>query len=132
MRSKNREVRSQDVHDAAQPSGGKAEAFRARDLVPAACLLAAGLLALLLSSIWSNATDDTFVVVTPPGWTQGRTIALVRSVNGTLVRGGNFGNVVFASSTDAAFPARLRAAGAWLVEPAPLAPGCSETVEALS
>ncbi|TCU57552.1 hypothetical protein EDF58_105393 [Novosphingobium sp. PhB57] len=127
LRSSYVEVRSQDVHDTARPFKLEGEAFRVRDLLPALSLLGAGLLALLVASIWSDATDDKFVVITPPGWSQGRTVALVRGMDGTLVRTGNFANVVFAASADPAFAARARAAGAWLVAPAPLAAGCTDS-----
>lgn len=122
MRSSCHELQSREIQGATGPSGA---GFRLRDFLPAAALLVAGLVALSLASIWSEATDDKFVVVTPPGWSAGRTIALVRSADGRLVRAGNFANVVFASSSDPQFASRLRAAGAWLVESAPLAPGCS-------
>lgn len=125
MRSSYRELRSREFQDTAPPFSAKGEGFRLRDLLPAAVLLACGLVALSVASIWSEATDDKFVVVAPPGWSLGRTIALVRSGDGRLVRTGNFANVVFASSSDPHFAARLRAAGAWLVESAPLVPGCS-------
>jgi len=125
LRSSYRELRSREFQDTALPFSTKSERFRLRDLLPAAVLLACGLVALSAASIWSEATDDKFVVVAPPGWSLGRTIALVRAGDGRLVRTGNFANVVFASSSDPRFAARLRAAGAWLVESAPLAPGCS-------
>lgn len=114
----------QDLEDTARPSGPSGSSFRVRDLVPAACLLAVGLMALLLASIRSDAAPGKFVVVAPPGWSLGRTVALVRAGDGRLLGTGNFANVVFAASSDSSFAARLRAAGAWLVEPAPLAPGC--------
>lgn len=119
----------QDVHVAPRPFERPSKlsdgAFRARDLLPAACLLGLGLLTLFIASIWNDATDDKFVVVTPFGWSQGRTVALVRAMDGTVVRAGNFDNVVFAASPDPAFAGRLRRAGAWLAQPAPLAPGCA-------
>ncbi len=125
LRSSYRELRSREFQDTAKPFGAKSQVFRLRDLVPAALLLACGLIALSVASLWSEANEDKFVVVAPPGWSLGRTIALVRSGDGRLVRTGNFANVVFASSSDPHFAAHLRAAGAWLVESVPLAPGCS-------
>ena len=118
-------MQTQDVHGPARPFTLKDAAFQARDLVPAACLLGPGLLTLFIASIWNGASDDKFLVMTPPGWSQGRTVALVRAMDGTLVRAGNFDNVVFAASPDPAFADRLRQGGAWLAQPAPLAPGCA-------
>ncbi|TCM35249.1 hypothetical protein EDF59_11689 [Novosphingobium sp. ST904] len=119
----------QELHGAAAPGALDKQAFRLRDLVPAAVLLASGLTALLVASVWSDAADGKYIVVAPTDWSLSRTIGLVRSADGRLLQRARIPNVIFASSASPDFASHLRAAGAWLVEPAPLPPGCSISEE---
>ncbi|MGA0541319.1 hypothetical protein [Neotabrizicola sp. VNH66] len=102
-------------------AGGR---IRIRDLLPAGGLLCAGLAGLAAASLQGVAGNGAWLVVAPPGYSLPETIGMVGAADGGLIDTGRFGNIVIAASAEPGFSDRLRAAGAWLVVPAPVTLGC--------
>ncbi len=90
-------------------------------LIPAGLMLFAGLGGLAFASLLADGVEGQFVVVSPP-WQAA--VHLVTRADGALLAGGGFSNVIVAASDRPGFADDLRAAGAWLVFPAPRALGC--------
>lgn len=90
-------------------------------LIPAGLMLFAGLGGLAFASLLADGVEGQFVVVSPP-WQAA--VHLVTRADGALLAGGGFRNVIVAASDRPGFADDLRAAGAWLVFPAPRALGC--------
>ena len=93
------------------------------EFIPAAALLAVGLVGLLGAYLWDGPATGQYLVIAAPWSNSGRAIDAVRRADGGLVRAGAFGLIVAASS-HVDFARRLRAAGPWLVLPSPFAVGC--------
>lgn len=108
----------------AGPPAADREDGRLRDLVPAAGMLVAGLLALLVAFLFSAEDRGQYVVVASPWATPGETVRKITAAGGGLMDMGGFSNIVLAASTDPDFAPAMRADGAWLVIPLPRLTGC--------
>ena len=95
-----------------------------REIMPAAGLLAALLLGLMIATFSQGGVVDRYIVIASPGSGTGETIRLIGEAKGGLQQFTRFPNVIIASSGAPDFPERLREAGAWLVLPSPMATGC--------
>lgn len=93
-------------------------------LLPALALLLAGLAGLGWASVPPARPGDQVVVITPPGTSQIRTLAVVASAHGALVAPGRFANIAIATSPRADFAAALRREGVWFVFASPRLAGC--------
>lgn len=95
-----------------------------RDYVPAIGLLVVGLGGLTVGNLLATPVPGHYLVMTPPGMTRFEILDLVFRAHGGLVGIGGLPNIATAVSDDPAFPAALRAEGAWLVLPSPRLIGC--------
>ncbi len=95
-----------------------------RDFLPAAILLAIGLVGLLAASLSGDGRAGQYLVIGAPWAGYGRTVQAIRGADGALAGVGGFGNIAIATSSRRDFAARARQAGAWLVLPSPRLVGC--------
>ncbi|HEY0269944.1 MAG TPA: hypothetical protein VGC10_03035 [Sphingomonas sp.] len=106
------------------PPAAARDGVAARDLAPAAALLVAGLIGLLMASLSGSGRSGQYLVIAAPWSSLGQTINLIRFADGGLVEAGRFQNIAIAGSSHADFAERARDAGAWLVVPSPKIAGC--------
>lgn len=95
-----------------------------RDFLPAAGLLAAGLVGLTASWLLSGTQSGQYLVVTAPTSTLVDSVNLVTHTGGRLAATSSLPNVVIAGSSQADFAASMRKAGAWLAVSVPAVAGC--------
>ena len=97
--------------------------FSLRDMMPAMLMVALGLPALAVVSLWPG-TPGQYVVLGPPWAGTGEVLRIVGESGGALIELGGVGNLLIAGSASPSFPTTARKAGAWLVLPAPRRAGC--------
>ncbi|GLK44666.1 MULTISPECIES: hypothetical protein [Novosphingobium] len=95
-----------------------------RDFLPAAALLAAGLVGLTASWLLSGTQSGQYLVVMAPTSSLVDSVNLVTRNGGRLAATSSLPNVVIAGSSQAHFAASLRQAGAWLAVSVPAVAGC--------
>lgn len=95
-----------------------------RDFLPAAGLLAAGLMGLTASWMLSGTQSGQYLVVTAPSSSLVDSVNLVTRTGGRLAATSSLPNVVIAGSSQTHFAASLRKAGAWLAVSVPAVAGC--------
>jgi len=97
---------------------------RQRSLLPALALMAVGT-AWVCALTLSPRAGEAVAALFPPGTAQDQALSAAAGAGSAeIVALGNWSPVVLVRSDDPALPARLRAAGAWLVVRAPAAAGC--------
>ncbi|WP_233352016.1 hypothetical protein [Hyphomonas neptunium] len=87
-------------------------------------LMLTGLVALQIATFSTGSTRGQYLVIAPPGASQGEAIGIIGQARGGLQDITRFPNVVIASSSAPDFPEKLHEAGAWIVLPAPVKSGC--------
>jgi hypothetical protein len=95
-----------------------------RDLAPAAVLLVAGLLGLIVASLSAGERNGQYLVIAAPWSGFGQTMRLIMAAEGSFIEAGSFGNIAIAASAHPDFETHARNAGAWLVFPSPRLAGC--------
>lgn len=90
--------------------------------------LVLGLLGFCIAYLVTDSAEGQFIVVGPPLDGFAATVEIISKAEGALIAAGGVGNVLIAASDRADFPDRLRAAGAWMVLPAPKALGCEAPI----
>ncbi|EZP68939.1 hypothetical protein NRB_12210 [Novosphingobium sp. 11B] len=95
-----------------------------RDFLPAAGLLAAGLVGLTAGWLLSGTQSGQYLVVMAPTSSLVDSVNLVTRTGGRLAATSSLPNVVIAGSSQAHFAASLRKAGAWLAVSVPAVAGC--------
>lgn len=95
-----------------------------RDILPAAGLLVAGLVGLLIASLSNSDSRGQYVVVMAPWSNEAGTVDRISSAGGGFLQLGGFANIIIAASSEPDFASRMRAAGSWLVFPFPGIAGC--------
>jgi hypothetical protein len=121
-------MRCQNAHDidtASHPLGKDAavdllanwagERVSVHDFIPAAVLLALGIIALSVAKLYPSGDGHQYAVVAPPWLTLGQKVSLVQSARGKIVEMSGARHVVVAYSEDPDFVRELYRAGAWLV-----------------
>jgi hypothetical protein len=107
---------------ASAPDGDAAHGWKA--FLPALAMASTGLVALAMAWASPARGGDQYLVIASPAATRGQTLGIIFSAGGRLVGEGRLANVALASSSDPAFAAKLRKAGAWIATGAPQDGGC--------
>lgn len=95
-----------------------------RDMIPAMALFFVGLAGLSTASLLSVEQSNQYLVVAAPWSDLGKTLDIVKSVDGSLIEVGGWDNIVIAFSPDENFADRARNAGMWFVLPSPRLASC--------
>lgn len=106
------------------PKDQREETGRIRDFLPAAALCVVGLLGLTAASLQGQPDTGKYLVINAPGSSALDTALMIAHSGGALIGAGGLDSIIYAASDDTDFPEKLRAAGAWLVLPAPTYQGC--------
>lgn len=108
-------------------SSGDESAVKA--MLPALALMIAGLLGLIIATLFGDIVPNQYVVIGSPGQTRDDMIAIVAEAEGAILNIGGFENILIVGSERTDFAAALEGAGAWAVFPAPVAFGCDTRIE---
>lgn len=103
-------------------AAGSSSSWRA--YVPAALLIAIGIIGLAVASVSAPDGSGRYLVIGAPGVRMSDMINIVSAADGRLIEPGRFSNIAIAWSDSADFAAATRQSGAWLAIAAPDGGGC--------
>lgn len=107
------------------PPGDTSPAQEAGGFAPALFVLLAGALVLAALSLASDTVPGHYLVIGAPFAGGSDVLAAIAVADGQVTSAGGFDNLMLAFSEAPDFSGRLRAAGAWVVLPAPQVFGCA-------
>lgn len=115
------------IHRAGATSG-QGDGLRVADFAGAIALLVFGLAALVVASLSPSGRNGQYLVIAPPWFTDGETIALIQRASGRLAETRD-GIGMIAQSNRPGFVSDLYRAGAWLVIDPMRVAGCGGSAD---